>query len=203
MQSLVFALFAIFGHDLSYISTDLDPNTKPKNPDHCKEPLLENRTIEKRLDRIVGFATNEHVMLPRIIPQNFLRLHTRRNKKETANNGARHSGTICVGAKCSFTLTRGFLRRIAQIFVYRSIGLDFTGSEPGLISREKNGTIKCLHDHFDGADGRVWCLGDCRSAEVPEATMTTATTGDGWVDGWPRVYGLCACGSSSGTRIFQ
>ncbi|XP_018056841.1 PREDICTED: uncharacterized protein LOC108692847 [Atta colombica] len=106
MQSLVFALFAIFGHDLSYISTDLDPNTKPKNPDHCKEPLLENRTIEKRLDRIVGFATNE-------------------------------------------------------------------------------------------------CLGDCRSAEVPEATMTTATTGDGWVDGWPRVYGLCACGSSSGTRIFQ
>lgn len=64
-----------------------------------------------------------HVMLPRIIPQNFLRLHTRRNKKETANNGARHSGTICVGAKCSFTLTRGSLRRIAQIFVYRSIGL--------------------------------------------------------------------------------
>ncbi|EGI70137.1 hypothetical protein G5I_00894 [Acromyrmex echinatior] len=144
-----------------------------------------------------------HVMLSRIILQNFLRLHTRRNKKETANNGARHSGTICVGAKCSFTLTRGVLRRIAQIFVYRSIGLDFTGSEPGLISREKNGTIKCLHDHFGGAGGRVWCLGDCWSAEVPEATMTTVTTGDGWVDGWPRVYGLCACGSSSGTRIFQ
>jgi len=56
MQSLIFALFAIFGHDLSYISTDLDPNTKPKYPDYCKEPLLENRTIEKRLDRIVGFA---------------------------------------------------------------------------------------------------------------------------------------------------
>lgn len=52
-----------------------------------------------------------YVMLPRIIPRNFLRLHTRRNKtkqkkkKETANNGARHCGTICVGAKCSFTLT--------------------------------------------------------------------------------------------------
>jgi len=64
-----------------------------------------------------------YVMLPRIIPRNFLRLHTRRNKKETANNGARHCGTICVGAKCSFTLTRRFLRRIAQIFVYRSIEL--------------------------------------------------------------------------------
>jgi len=64
-----------------------------------------------------------HVMLSRIIPRNFLRLHTRRNKKETANNGARHCGTICVGAKCSFTLTRRFLRRIARVFVYHFIEL--------------------------------------------------------------------------------
>ncbi|KYN30459.1 hypothetical protein ALC56_15155 [Trachymyrmex septentrionalis] len=127
-----------------------------------------------------------HVMLPRIIPQNFLRLHTRRNKKETANNGARHPGTICVGAKCSFALTRGFLRRIAQIFVYRSIGLvilNFTGSEPGLISREKNGTIKCLHDHFGGASGGPFCsalhLGRSRSRpDFSDAAILSTANSD-------------------------
>lgn len=83
------------------------------------------------------------------------------------------------------------------------------GLEPGLVSREKNGTIKCLHDHFGGADGtvyghKVYALSfpgvTIKDVEAPQATMTTATTGGcGWV-------ASCAepCGSSStGTRIFQ
>ncbi|EZA50825.1 hypothetical protein X777_10458, partial [Ooceraea biroi] len=79
--------------------------------------------------------------------------HVSRFTKETANNGARHHGIIRASAKRSFALTSGFLRNIQDTLFYRSNSEDFTGSEPGLVSREKNGTIKCLHDHFGGAGG--------------------------------------------------
>lgn len=84
----------------------------------CVKPIYAHVSRFTRDPAVVLYTyLPTHVMLPCIIPRNFLWPHARRNaKKETANNGARHCETICVGAKC-FVCT-DILHAGLQIFAF-------------------------------------------------------------------------------------